>query len=351
MMGSPPSTPTARAALVAGTILATLAAASPAAATERLLADGVSDLARQIAAEAASGEPPSVAVLPFRTLDGRPSTFGNYLSEELFTRLVAAGMTIVERALLEQVLDQIELDQTGLVDPATAKRLGEIIGVDAIVTGTLTDLTSHVVVNCRLIDARTGRVYGAARTKIVKDDDVRRILAAGPGDRPTTAGQPADAAQAEKAGKAGEDGVAGANARRPEPSVAPAGGPPTPPPVPPAFAEGFRFELTRCTRTGTSVTCSLQITNQREDRSLHCFYARLFDPTGAEVQAVEVSVGNQRVQGRSGTRLVEGIPIRSRLIFEGVGRTVREATLVEVVCRTHRQVAAQFRSVPLDVAE
>jgi ATP-dependent HslUV protease ATP-binding subunit HslU len=57
-----------------------------------------------------------------------------------------------------------------------AKKLGGILGVKAIVTGTVSDLVSSVKVNARIISARTGSVFAAAGTTIEKDADVLRLL-------------------------------------------------------------------------------------------------------------------------------------------------------------------------------
>jgi hypothetical protein len=64
----------------------------------------------------------------------------------------------------------------GAIDPATAKEIGRIAAVDAIVTGSITELDAYLAVNCRLIDTMTGEVFGAAQTKIAKDDNVREIM-------------------------------------------------------------------------------------------------------------------------------------------------------------------------------
>jgi len=94
----------------------------------------------------------------------------------LFTGLVAVTL-VVERGLLDQVLGQLKLGQSGVIDPGTAQQVGKIAGVEAVVLGTITDLDTTVAINCRLIAVETGQLLAAANTRILKDDDVRRILA------------------------------------------------------------------------------------------------------------------------------------------------------------------------------
>jgi hypothetical protein len=79
--------------------------------------------------------------------------------------------------MLDKILAEQKLQRTGAIDEKTAKQIGKIAGVDAIVTGSIADLQSNVGVNCRLIDTTTGDIFGAAQVKIAKDDDVKKIMA------------------------------------------------------------------------------------------------------------------------------------------------------------------------------
>lgn len=137
---------------------------------------GIKDLASQISTSAAKEEKKRIAVLPFRELDGQPTVLGTYLAEALVTNLFQLGnFKIVERQMLDKVLGELKIQQTGAIDPSTAKEIGRITAVDAIVTGSITELGGHIAVNCRLIDTTTGEVFGAAQARITKDEDVVEI--------------------------------------------------------------------------------------------------------------------------------------------------------------------------------
>jgi len=115
---------------------------------QKFLSEGIKDLATQIATSSAKEQKRKIAVLPFRELDGRPTVLGTYISEELVTDLFTiGGLDIVERSMLDRILGEIKLGQTGLIDAETATKVGKIAGVDAIVTGTITDLQSYVALN------------------------------------------------------------------------------------------------------------------------------------------------------------------------------------------------------------
>jgi TolB-like protein len=116
-------------------------------------------------------------VLDFSDLDGNTSVFGKYLAETLITDLFDSGkFQVVERRLLVKALEENKLKSTGLIDPATVKKLGQVLGVDAIVSGTITELASHVAVNARLVATDTAAVFASASEEIEKDEDVISIL-------------------------------------------------------------------------------------------------------------------------------------------------------------------------------
>jgi TolB-like protein len=161
--------------------------------TQQLQHQGTKELATQIAQKAQAAKKRRVAVVPFRELVGAATSLGPFLAEELTTHLFdAGGLQIVERTLLDKVFNELKLDATGAIEPDTAKQVGRLLGADALVTGTITDLTSVVAINCRLIDTQTGEVFSAAQTRLVKDDDIRRLMGvplAKSGDRPVPSSQ------------------------------------------------------------------------------------------------------------------------------------------------------------------
>ena len=119
-----------------------------------------------------------IAILPFPDLQRQTVTLlGSFIAEELTTDLFTTGkFKIVERNLLKQVLNELKLGQTGAVDAASAKQLGKLTGVDAIIAGTIADLGSNIAVNCRLIETETGEIFSAAKAKIKKDENILKIF-------------------------------------------------------------------------------------------------------------------------------------------------------------------------------
>ncbi|MBI4051899.1 MAG: VWA domain-containing protein, partial [Elusimicrobia bacterium] len=143
-----------------GMLLATLASTAGAEPLEKLagkLAKGLKDQ-----------ESKKVAVLNFPYPDGGTSSGSSIVQERLTTFLAESGKTeVIERNLIKKVLEEMKLETTGIIDSATTKELGKILGVGALVTGTLNDLKKNKTeVNARIIQVETGKILAAGQTKI-----------------------------------------------------------------------------------------------------------------------------------------------------------------------------------------
>lgn len=111
-----------------------------------------------------------IAVLTFDYVDGRASSGGRAVAEKLTNRFVELGeFTVIERGMVEKVMRELEFQNTGGVDPDAAKKLGKGLGVDAIVTGTLSDAAyGNVEVNARIIKTESYEIVAAATAKVKK---------------------------------------------------------------------------------------------------------------------------------------------------------------------------------------
>jgi TolB-like protein len=97
----------------------------------------------------------------FTDIDGEASEEGKLLAEQITTRLSRVeGLRLVERRQLNQILGEQKLSLTGIT-VEEGRKIGQILNVDAIVTGTIADLDDHQEINARLIDAATGEIHCA----------------------------------------------------------------------------------------------------------------------------------------------------------------------------------------------
>jgi curli biogenesis system outer membrane secretion channel CsgG len=75
---------------------------------------------------------------------------GGAAADILTQDLLAAGVQIVERQRLDAVLDEQELARTGVLDPETAVKLRKVLGVDALIVGSVSSYSpgqSYLVQN------------------------------------------------------------------------------------------------------------------------------------------------------------------------------------------------------------
>jgi len=169
---------------------------------------GVEQLASQVAKAGPEGKQLRVAVTDFPNLQGVTCDLGRYFSERLTTRLAQnPRFLVVERRRLAQVLGELRFSMSDLVDPAKAKQLGRMAGVEAIVVGSVSDLGNQVDLDARMIEIETNRMLLGATTTISKDQVVQQLLergcveavAVGPPQPPP--GPPGQPAVAEPLGK------------------------------------------------------------------------------------------------------------------------------------------------------
>ena len=290
------------------------------AGAQRVLSEGIKDLASQISSSVTQQQKRKIAVPPFRELDGRATVLGTYMSEALVTQLVNSGnLEVVERTMLDRILSEMRLGESGLIDPNTAKRVGQVAGVDAIVTGTITDLQSYVAVNCRLIDAATGRIFAATEARILKDDDVKKIMGVAMGRA------------------AAPDGAGSA-----EPELRSAVEPAPPPSEPAAPVEWTGRELNAravsVTPLANETRVAIILLNLSRYKFSVPFFTADYEPShlrtylvddlGSRYPAVGGSVFLRPYDKAGDIELVPGVPVRVDLKFRGISPSASAVTLV-----------------------
>jgi TolB-like protein len=106
----------------------------------------------------------TVAVLYFENqgnADLEPLKVG--LSQMLITDLAGTpGVTVVERAQLQAILDELELGHSGVTDPETAARVGELLGTKWLLLGSYFELMGTLRIDARLVRVETGEIVHAA---------------------------------------------------------------------------------------------------------------------------------------------------------------------------------------------
>ncbi|HEU4763341.1 MAG TPA: CsgG/HfaB family protein [Gemmatimonadales bacterium] len=116
---------------------------------------------------------PGIAVLPFENGGsyGRDkedfAALQNGIPAFLINDLQAnPAARVVDRSVINKVLDEQNLAKDGRVDAATAAKVGKLVGARYMVTGTFIDLYGDFRLTARIIDVETGEII-----KSVANDD------------------------------------------------------------------------------------------------------------------------------------------------------------------------------------
>jgi curli biogenesis system outer membrane secretion channel CsgG len=136
-----------------------------------------------VATPAFAQNKPRIAVMNFAnnsTWTYWGENLGRAAADELVTQLVKNGnFTVVERAQLDAILAEQGLGASGAVQPSTAAKIGKILGVAAILTGSITQFSvqrtsvgfrgiggsysnAESKLDVRLIDTTTAEVFAVA---------------------------------------------------------------------------------------------------------------------------------------------------------------------------------------------
>ena len=104
---------------------------------------------------------------------GKPD-LGKMVTEIFTTAFVQSeAFNIIERQQLEKVLNELELEQSGIIDPITTSKIGNISGVDVIITGSISQMGNNQRIDARAIEVSTGKaIIADALTPIFNNQNV-----------------------------------------------------------------------------------------------------------------------------------------------------------------------------------
>ncbi|HEU5175056.1 MAG TPA: CsgG/HfaB family protein [Gemmatimonadaceae bacterium] len=119
---------------------------------------------------------PTVAVLYFDNNSiGRDAAdyagMGKGVADLLITDLsAAANVRVVERERIEALLQEQNLAKQGQIDPATAVRLGRILGARHMISGGFMSTGDRMVLTARAFDVETGQIVNTQKVSQAGDD-------------------------------------------------------------------------------------------------------------------------------------------------------------------------------------
>lgn len=148
-------------------MLAAMALGALALGAAQAQARGMDSLAKALSKGALKAGVKRLAVLPLRPLDGSDEEEGRRLAEALATDIAMRNeVLLLERSMLQDVMSEHSLGQSGALDSRRLARLGAMEQADAVVAGTFVALGNTVELNVRMVAIETGAVLAARSCRV-----------------------------------------------------------------------------------------------------------------------------------------------------------------------------------------
>jgi len=263
-----------------------------------------------------------VAITEF-TYGDEFNSFTRNVQDILYTNLIQRGMTVIEREKMEQVMEELAKSFSGMIDSATAAEIGKMLGVEAVIVGTVADMGDSVDLRARLVDVEKGAAITAAQIAVNKNPTITGLL--GSGTRSTVYG-----------GR----------------SIAPQKGSTT---IQEVNAGGFNFKLIDWQKKGDGLVFELLVTSE-EDSELalypnhnNDFRTRVFDDYGNEYNSNKIQLGNfYSTKYQFSNKIVAGVPMKAVITFDNFSPQTKIITLLEISCQANNKYfSVQLRNIPI----
>ena len=275
-----------------------------------------------------------IAITEF-TYGNEFNDFTRNVQDILYTNLIQRGMTVVEREKMEQVLNELGKSFSGMIDSSTAAEIGKMLGVEAIVVGTVADMGNSVDLRTRLVDVEKGAAITAAQIDVVKDPTITGLLSSGVrntiyGKIPMVTKEKSETTQEVK-------------------------------------VQNFTFNLINLQRKGDRIYFDLTVTSEQDSwlvmyscptqtylSSLDKYVTgntRIFDEFGDEYFDNIIQLGNYVMDKNPGSvnnTLVANVPMKVIVSFDTFSSQAKIITLLEIRCYANDKFfSVQLRNIPI----
>ena len=225
----------------------------------------IKSLSASIAERVAKAGKKNIAVVDFTDLQGNVTELGRFIAEEFSVELAGddKGFEVVERTQLKSILREHKLAVSDIIDPSTARKLGQIAGVDALITGTITPFGESVRLSAKILDTTTAKIIGATSGEIPKTKAIEELLARSIDTGPTSEGTTAISRSQTKV-------------------------------VAKIEMNDYTFEVRKCNRSRQNVSCLIAVTNIANIEkilSLQVGDTFLYDDIGNQYKPSELKYG------------------------------------------------------------
>jgi TolB-like protein len=261
-------------------------------------------IASSLARDINAGNRHTITVADFTDLQGNVTELGRFISEELSTQLVidAKSFGVVERIQLAAILKEHQISVSGLVDPATIRKLGQFAGVDAIVTGTLVPFSDSVRLTAKVLDVSTAKMIAVSTADLPRTKAIDDLLSRG---------------------ISSDSGAVTSGGSSPRPPTRPTA-------VAPLEQNEFLFAVKNCVRRGDKVFCSGSVTNKADKLRNVVIYGgdwtTAVDNNGNSYKSDQIGIG--QANGGAQGQLMPELPTNFFVSFPAVEQGATTVSLV-----------------------
>lgn len=118
-----------------------------------------------------------LAVLDFANLRGQVTGLGQWVAEELITRLFATRRyEIADREYARQVISEFGLARGGLTRPWAIQQFSRLLGSQVVIFGTVSDLGAVIKIHVRLYRTDRGNLLGVATAQLPSTPGLVQLL-------------------------------------------------------------------------------------------------------------------------------------------------------------------------------
>ncbi len=108
----------------------------------------------------------TVAIADFTDKEHKNIPVGRFLAEEFMTSFVqysGKNFVMTNRAHLKVLMNELKLDQKGVLSPDNIPRLGQLKSIDVIISATIVPFSNNLRLNVQAVQLQTGAVMAGQR--------------------------------------------------------------------------------------------------------------------------------------------------------------------------------------------
>ena len=138
--------------------------------------ESISKISKSIIEQLKQENRKSIAIVDFTTPNGSVSELGRSISNRIRINIAKGSneITIVNRSVLKNALQEEQLFKDGIINPESAKKI-KFIGVEALVFGEISDYGNSYSIEIQVIDTETSDMVGGEVFDAPKTENLRKL--------------------------------------------------------------------------------------------------------------------------------------------------------------------------------